>query len=218
MQTEEYISNDITPLALSNTITDARELFDDVNFTHLPVVEDGKFYGLIAEKSLVDFENNATFNDIQFSLESFFTIQNTVWLNLFKIFSLNDANLIPVLDHGSNYLGYYELSDILQFLSSTPFLGKEGSVLIVAKHPSEYSISEITQIVESNGAKLFGVFISEMNKNNVVVTLKLHSNNINDVIHTFRRYDYNIILGIEEDEYLDDLKKRSDYLKKYLSI
>ena len=79
-------------------------------------------------------------------------------------------------------------------------------------------MSEISQIVESNAAKLHGLFISEINDSTIFITLKLHSNNINDVIHTFRRYEYNIVLGIKEDKYLDDLKNRSAYLTKYMSI
>lgn len=218
MQTEEYISNDIAPLELSDTLTDAKTLFDSVNFTHLPVIDNNKFVGLLAKADLFDFENKKTLKDIQFSLHSFYTLQDTNWLDLFKIFSLNDTNLIPIIDSETNYLGYYELSDILHFLSSTPFLKEDGSIIIISKHPTEYSISEISQIVESNDAKLQGLFISEINDSTIFITLKLHSNNINDVIHTFRRYEYNIVLGIKEDEYLDDLKNRSAYLTKYMSI
>jgi hypothetical protein len=37
-------------------------------------------------------------------------------------------------------------------------------------------------------------------------------------MHTFRRYNYSVLSAIDNDEYLQDLKSRSDYLKKYLEL
>jgi len=91
-------------------------------------------------------------------------------------------------------------------------------VLVVSKNKVNYSISEVAQIVESNDAKLYGVFVSGYKNDHVILTIKLYSDNVNDVIHTFRRYDYNIIIGVNQDEYLNNLKNRSDYLQKYLNI
>ncbi len=215
----DYILNDIKALTLSNTIADAKKLFSELIFTHIPIVENGHLYGLIAESDLLGYEDDyKCINEIRFNLQSFFTYNDVVYLDLIKNFSLSEANILPVLSKNNKYLGYYELSDILHLLSSTPFLLEESNTLIVSKHKSDYSISEIAQIVESNDAKLYGIFVSGIEADQVIVILKIYSDNINDVIHTFRRYDYQIIVGINEDEYLDDLKRRSDYLQKYLNI
>jgi len=219
MTTLDYINNDIKTLTLLHTVADAKGIFSELLVTHLPVVEDNTFYGLISEADLLSYEDlDRTIEDIRYGLEVFFVSDDIVWLDLLKMFSLNETNIIPVLNKKNKYLGYFELSDIIHFLSSTPFLQEIGNVLIVSKNESDFSISEIAQIVESNNAKLYGVILSGRNGENVILTIKLYSDNINDVIHTFRRYDYNIILGVNEDEYLDDLKQRSDYLQKYLNI
>ena len=57
-----------------------------------------------------------------------------------------------------------------------------------------------------------------MNNDLVQITLKIGGSSLNDIIQTFRRYSYNIVSGHEEDGYLENLKERSDYLKKYLNI
>jgi serine phosphatase RsbU (regulator of sigma subunit) len=41
---------------------------------------------------------------------------------------------------------------------------------------------------------------------------------LNEIIQTFRRYNYEIISDHQEDSYLLNLKERSDYLDKYLNI
>ncbi|HAI37875.1 MAG TPA: acetoin utilization protein acuB, partial [Maribacter sp.] len=74
------------------------------------------------------------------------------------------------------------------------------------------------QIVESNNAKLIGGFITDTQNDIVQVTLKITANNYNKVVQTFRRYNYHILFGNSDDEFLEDLKKRSDYLDKYLNV
>jgi hypothetical protein len=48
--------------------------------------------------------------------------------------------------------------------------------------------------------------------------VKIGNTGLNDIIQTFRRYSYKIISGHEEDSYIESLKDRSDYLKRYLNM
>ena len=86
------------------------------------------------------------------------------------------------------------------------------------KPATDYSMSQITQIVESNNGKLLGVFVSEANAEKVQVTIKITLGGMNEIIQTFRRYNYEIISEHNEDNYLNNLKERSEYLDKYLNI
>jgi hypothetical protein len=125
---------------------------------------------------------------------------------------------MPILDEKSNYLGYYELNDIMHLFNETPFFAEPGGIIIVEKGIQDYSFSEISQIVESNDAKLLGAFISKMDSDLVQITMKIGNKSLNDIIQTFRRYSYNIVSGHEEDSYLESLKERSQYLDKYLNM
>jgi len=79
-------------------------------------------------------------------------------------------------------------------------------------------MSQITQIVESNNGKLLGLFVSDADAESVEITVKIALGSMNDIIQTFRRYNYEIISEHNEDNYLNSLKERSDYLDKYLNI
>ncbi len=83
---------------------------------------------------------------------------------------------------------------------------------------NDYSMSQITQIVESNNGKLLGLFVSNVEADKVQVTVKITLGAMNEIIQTFRRYNYEIISEHQEDNYLNALKERSDYLDKYLNI
>ena len=82
----------------------------------------------------------------------------------------------------------------------------------------DYSMSQITQIVESNNGRLLGLFISEATTDTVQITVKISLGAMNEIIQTFRRYNYEIISEHQEDNYITNLKERSDYLDKYLNI
>ncbi len=219
MLTAEYITTETKPLTTKGTIADVKKVFGNSIFSHIPIVDNGNLFGLLAESDLPSFDDDALeINQVQDLFHSFFALEETNWVALLKLFAVNETNIIPVLNKEKKYIGYYELSDILHLFNTTPFLSESGTILILSKEKSDFSISEVTQIVETNDAKLFGIFISKWDNNKVEVTLKIYSENVNDIIHSFRRYNYDIILGINEDEYLNDLKERSDYLQKYLSI
>ncbi len=107
---------------------------------------------------------------------------------------------------------------MIRFLHETPFLKEEGGILIIEKEMNNFSMSQVAQIIESNNAKILGLFISNVANNKVEITVKISQSGLNDIIQTFRRYEYEIISEHQEDSYLNSLKERSDYLDKYLNI
>jgi predicted transcriptional regulator len=219
MQINNYIVNDIKPLKLSHSIDDVKKRFQELVLTHIPIVEDGHFLGLIPETELVSLDEGKTvLNDVNYLFQTFFIDENANWIKLLKYFAINETNIIPVLNKDNIYIGYIELVDVLTYLNSTPFLNEDGTVIIISKDKTDYSMSEIAQIIESNDSKLLGIFISEIDKKNVEFTIKLSCQKLNEVVHAFRRYGYSIVLGIDEDDYLNNLKERSEYLQKYLNI
>lgn len=219
MQTNDYIIKDIKALSASDKVSKAKKLFTELTYTHLPIVDKGFLLGLIAEADIQTIEDDdKLIKEFSFVFHLFFADKKTNWFELLKVFALNDSNIIPVLDKNQKYLGYYELTDILHLFNSTPFLNDTGAILVVSKDISDYSFSEISQIIESNNATLLGAFISKIHDDIVEVTVKLSDHDLNNTIQTFRRYDYNILTGFHMDEYLNTLKERSEYLQKYLNI
>jgi len=214
----EYITNDFKAIDSQDTIEDVKEFFNDLHFSHFPVIEDGIYIGSIAADDIITFENDKKIADYRFTLEGFFVRTNTIWLDVLEIFAKNHTNLVPVLDENNKYVGYYEIEDIMRFFHETPFLKEPGGIIIVKKAVLDYSMSQITQIVESNNGKLLGLFISEADIESVQVTMKITLGAMNEIIQTFRRYNYEIISEHQEDNYINNLKERSDYLDKYLNI
>ncbi len=215
---KDFINNDFEPLMVQDTINEAQNIFFDFEYNHFPVIEHDVFIGSLAKEDAEILELNDKIADHKYNLKRFFVRENQNWFDVFEEFSKNNTNILPVLNEQNNYVGYYELKDVLEFFHETPFLKEEGSILIVEKNSVDYSFSQVCQIVESNNSKIYGVFVSQLNPTITQITLKISQQNFNEVLQSFRRYEYDIISDHQEDTYLESLKDRSDYLDKYLNL
>jgi predicted transcriptional regulator len=214
----DYITNDYKAIDSEATIASVQDFFDELNFSHFPVVDEGIYIGSIASEDSETFDSFKKVFDYRYSLEGFFAREKMIWLDVLEVFAKSKSNLVPVLNENNTYLGYYEIRDVLNFFHETPFLQESGGIIVVQKKTLEYSIGGITQIIESNNGKILGIFVSESNFEYTQVTIKISSGVLNEIIQSFRRYDYEVISEHLEDDYINTLKERSDYLEKYLNI
>jgi len=215
----DYILKEIKPLTSKNTVKEARNLCRNLPVTHVLIVEENRLIGCFSESDIQTLEDKSkTLSSISYLLNHFHATKETTLLELIKLFADNNCNVISVLDKKQNYLGYYELSDVLDVFTDSPFLYHENETLIVEKDVKDFSMSEVAQIVETNKGVLKGMFISSETTQKVQVNLQIVSEEINEIIQTFRRYEYHVVTVHEDDFYLEDLKNRSEYLQKYLDI
>ncbi len=214
----DYINNDIKGLDIGETIADVQDFFAELSFTHFPVLENGIYVGSISSDDVETFDSEKTIADYRYTLEGFYVRNTMIWLDVFEVFARNHASVVPVLDETNAYKGYYDIADIVKFFHETPFLKELGGILIVQKPVEDYSMGQVAQIVESNNGKILGMFVSNVENGQAQITVKVTLGSLNEIIQTFRRYNYEIVSEHQEDNYLNALKERSDYLDRYLNI
>ena len=216
---KEYILNDIKVLTPESSAERVQEICKSLPITHIPIVENGKLLGCISESdSQIIEDDTSVISRYSHLIDLFFANENTTILKLIKLFADNESNIMPVLNNKKQYIGYYELQDILDLFCSSPFVSTEGIIIVIEKNNKDFSVSEVSQIVESNNANILAIYISNQTSDVIQATVKINSEDINEVIQTFRRYNYNLISEHKDDFYLQDLKDRSDYLQKYLDM
>ena len=218
MNTTHYIINDLKPLPLDTPIGEVQGIFNQLTYSHIPVADENGYIGCISETDAHCFEADKKLVDVRYTLEGFHVSDKTNWLDILEAFAMQASNIMPVLNDRGQYLGYYELSDIMDLFNDTPFLNEAGGIIVVEKGSRDYSFSEICQIVESNDAKILGVFISKIENDVTQATIKIGHLGMNAIVQTFRRYGYEVVSEHEEDKMLKDLQDRSNYLDKYLNM
>lgn len=214
----DYINNDFKAIESSENIANVQDFFAEINFSHFPIIEENIYIGCIGADDVDNFDTDKKVANYRYALEGFFARTSMIWIDVMEVFARNHTNIMPVLDEENRYVGYYEINDVINFFTETPFLKELGNIIIIEKPVADYSMAQITQIIESNNGKLLGAFISSSTFDKIQITVKIGLGTINEILQTFRRYDYEIISNHDEDNYLTNLKERSDYLDKYLNI
>ncbi|AZQ59039.1 CBS domain-containing protein [Maribacter sp. MJ134] len=218
MQIQSHIIKNIPEFKIGDSFGKVLDFFKENTYSHIAITEKNRFLGVFSENDVEIIDAAAKIESYRYDLETFFVRKNTNWLDVLEAFARNEANLLPILDENEEIIGYYDLTDIVSVFIDTPFFTDPGNILVVAKGLKDYSFSEIAQIVESNNAKFIGGLITDIQNDVVQITIKISTTNFNDVVQTFRRYNYNIIFGNSDDQFLEDLKQRSDYLDKFLNV
>jgi Mg/Co/Ni transporter MgtE len=217
-QLPELLHRNMEPLSLHHTVAEALDWFNDFPYSHLPIVDEGVFLGNIALEDAETLNENEPLNNHRYLLHGFFVRDHFNWLDVLEELAKNEANVVPVLQDDQQFVGCYLLEEVVQLLAETPFLKETGGIIVVEKSIKDYSMGQITQIIESNNGRILGAFVSHIGTENIQVTLKLTLGPMNDILQAFRRYNYEVVSEHHEDSYLENLKERSAYLAKFLNI
>lgn len=218
MDCTNFIINDHKPFDLSDKLVDVRDTLSHCSLSHVLVTQGDLYLGAMSETDALCLNPDMTLSEAQYTLSPFFVRPQNSWFEILETFAQHQTNIMPIVDPQGLYQGYYELSDIMHLFHSTPFLSAECVVLIVERNTSDYSMAELAQILESNGGKLFGAFVSQQNNDRTQIIIKVSADTITICIEALRRYGFDIVSVHDKDSTLNQLKERSQYLDKYLNI
>lgn len=219
MIASELISYDIPPLKLSDTGVKALDWMEEFKTSELPVVEDNKYIGVISESEVLDRNNvDDSFKDYNLAFKKPFAHENQ---HLFEVVSLivkHDIDLLPVVDENEHYLGLITIKKIVQYFSKIASVSNAGSILTLEINVNDYSLAEISKMVESDDAKILASFItSHPDSKKLEVTLKINKTEISRILHTFERFNYTVLASYNESEYHKDLHDRYDEFMRFLN-
>ena len=201
----------------NTSIEEVNLLFEAHSLSALPVCENNSFIGVLRKEAVEEAAKEALVSDYEYALEHYFIPSTATWDAVVEAFALYQTDMLPVINEGGDFIGYYHLDEFVLQLIETPFIQEAGYVLILQKD-IKYSFAEISRIVEENGGKLLGLYLSNRTENNVLITLKITTNRLSEILQHFRRYGYGILTEKEDDHYRKELKDIADYFEKYLDL
>ncbi len=213
MWSKDIISEVAPPLRNSDTGIQALNLMDIFRVSHLPIVQNKEYLGLISDSDIYDLnEPKEPVGKHQISLSKPYIKEQDHIYKALELYSNNHITIIPVLDKNKQYKGLILLPDLVQNIAELFALNYPGGIIVLEINANDYSLSEIAQIVEGNNAKILNMNISPVKKTEkILITLKINQDDIDSIIHTFERYEYHINLyyssaenkieGVYEDHY-----------------
>jgi CBS domain-containing protein len=220
MKASDLISDIIPPLLHTDTGEKALRWMDEFRVSHLPVIKDNNFVGIVSESDILDKSNPEKSLDELFDvLPRPYVFENQHIYDMLKLFSETKCTVIPVLNENEKYVGSASLLDVLSSISTMAGFTDNGSVLVIEVSERDYSLAHIAQCVETNNARLLSAFItSKPNSAVIQVTLKINQSDLSRIIQTFERFKYTVVGTFHKDSYYDDLQRRYDELMKLINI
>lgn len=220
MLAKSLIDETILPAKTSDSATLALTWMDEHKISHYPIANNGNYLGLISEDDIYLCEAfDEPLGNQNLSLNNPYVFENQHIYEVLKIFSELQLTALPVIDNKKNYLGVISLKKLMHAVSKFASLDTPGAIIVLEINQNDYTLSEISQIVESNDAKILSLFVTPHDDSTKIeVSLKLNKMEINSLLQTFYRYNYHITHIITDQTDIDDLRDRYESLMKYLGI
>ena len=221
MIARELINPLIPVLRARDNIAKATSLMDDLAVPQLPVVDKTTFEGFITNDMLFDnLLNYATVGQYQLKGGDCLVRQDQHFYEVAKALSDCDQTMVAVIDDQEAFMGVIDATTLLAAFSQTIAVQSPGGVIeLVIKH-IDYSLTEITRLIEADGVKVLGCFLRNeaSDPTTIRIALKLDKKNITRTVATLERFNYHV-QALFQEELIDSYEKeRLDALLKYLDM
>ena len=220
MKALELISEEIPPLTHTDTGEKALRWMDEFKVSHLPVLKNGNFVGVISESDILDkLDLEDTLDKLFDHLPRPYVNENAHIYEVLAKISEHKLSILPILDDNEKYLGCTSIHHLITKIANTGSIKESGGIIVLEVNSIDYSMVQIAQIVESNNAKILSSYImSPSDSSKLEVTLKINQIELDRIIRTFERYDYVIKASFQKSSGDEDVQFKYDALMNYLNL
>ncbi|MDQ3395799.1 MAG: CBS domain-containing protein [Bacteroidota bacterium] len=221
MIAKELINQMIPPLKLKDDGQKALTWMEELRTNQLPIVDQGVFKGLISE-DIVFSSNNLKKPMLEYELfaEKCHINENQHFYDVVKLASDFEVQVVAVIDDENKFLGVITVEDTLAAFAQTLGVQSPGGIIIISLLQIDYSLSEISRLIESDNAKILSscINIDTLDPNKIKLTLKINRTDLSRIVATLDRFGYKIIGKFNQTEAISNEKERLDILMRYLDI
>jgi acetoin utilization protein AcuB len=221
MVAKNLISEVVPSLRTSDSGQTALNWMEIFRISHLPIVNNLDFLGLISDSDIYDMNQpeEPIGNHSLTLMKPYVTTEQ----HLFEVIGLASRlklTVVPVLDDKNHYKGVITTTDLVRYLAGISSMDQSGGIIVLELIERDYSLSQIAQIVEGNNVKVLSMYVtSRPDSTRLEVTIKVNTNELASVLRTFERYNYDVKSWITADDSMDRFySERFDLLMKYMNI
>jgi len=189
--------------------------------SNLPVIsESGAYMGMVYEKDLLKLEvKDVPLFTLSIPFNRLFVNEYQHIFDAIKFSANNDFTVIPVLNDQEQYLGLLTVMDIMRALSEANSLQNPGGIVVLEVDKNQYTLGEITRIVEAEGAQILSSnAVVSNDPDRVEVTLKINFIDLTRILAGFYRHNFEVKASYHQSEFQPDLQSRYDAFMNYLKM
>ncbi|MDN3204873.1 cbs domain containing protein [Algoriphagus sediminis] len=221
MQASEFITDFIPPLKLSDKVSLALAWMEEIRTAVLPVVDQGKFLGFVRDEVILDLNDlGLTIAEIELDGLDCKVYGDQHVYEILKAGAENGFNAVAILNREDIYQGVVTIEDSLTAFAESLSIQATGSVLVLSMEMTDYSLSEIARLVETENGKILSSIISSdpLDSSKIKLTLKIDQPELRHIKATLERFGYKIIDHFEEEAGISSEEDRIGNLLRFLDI
>jgi acetoin utilization protein AcuB len=207
-------------LKTSESGTQALAWMEVFRVKHLPIVNQRDFLGLISDSDIYDLNDpDEPVGNHELSLQKPYVREEQHIYEVIELLSRMELTLVPVLNEEKHYLGVITQEDLTRKFAHLSAMQQPGGIIELEMLQHDYSLSEISQIVESNNGRILSLYVAASDDNSRLrVTLKINLTDLTSILETLNRYNYTVVSSHMNTEDLDEFyQERFDGFLKYLN-
>ena len=222
MLAKQILNNSFTPLISTDKASSALAKMEAWQTANIPVVEPAtkKVIGQVTLDMLSDLPDESVAIS-EFDLEPpIFAYENQHLFEVARQMLAKEVRFIAVVDETESVVGIVEKKDLLEAFSSMLNISNVGSVISVEIDKADYTLTQLVNIIETEGAKILGLTVEQIPGANasIRVSIKLNLQDTSAVISSLNRYGYVTTSENRDDLLQVDMSSRADELLRYLDL
>ncbi|HBH22996.1 MAG TPA: cbs domain containing protein [Cytophagales bacterium] len=221
MIAEALINQMIPALKYSDKAEKAIIWMEELKTNMLPVVHEKQFRGLITEDSILESNDlNARIEEFQLIGENCYVTISQHLFDIIKTAQEQGSELVAVVEDDGEFLGVSSYEDTIMAFANTATIQAEGGIIVLSLTYKDYSLTDISRIIESNNAKIMGLYVSQHPSENekVLITLKLNTSEMVSIIASLQQYKFEVVARFNEFADDDDDKNRIEHLLRFIDM
>lgn len=206
-------------LHLEDKVGFALQCMEDFDVQELAVVKEDYFLGLVQKADLVDTDESATLVVLADQLKKIMVAETAHFLTALDLFSKHQLSILPVLNEQQECIGMIPQKNLNDALAK--FLGTDlpGAILVLSVAPYQYSLAEMSRLVESNNAQIVQLNSYYDEKSGaIIITIKINKDEAQAIVATFQRYDYQLVQYFGITPLHNDIESHYHHLMNYLDV
>lgn len=221
MLAAELIDPMLPALKPTDTVGQALEWMQEHRIGQLVMTDLGEYRGIISEDLLLDVpDEDRPLSDVMQLHELVYALEGQHTFELLRLVVDNHLDVLAVVGEGTEFMGTISATELLRQFSQDLGVQEVGAVVVLSLDERDYSMAEISRLVESNNVKIISSYFSSSTPGSAdrsTLTLKLNRQEVVSVISTLERFGYQIdgVFASAPIENID--QERLDSLLRYLN-
>lgn len=221
MLATELIDPMIPALKSTDSVGQAIDWMQEHRIGQLVLTDQGEYRGVVTEEMLLDASDDSQpLSNVMRLFEQIYVFEDQHLYEILSLIIQHRMDVVAVLSEGREFIGTISASELIRQFAHQLGVQEAGAILILNLNERDYSLTEISRLVESNNVKIISSYFSSAAygmPDRSRLTLKLNRRNISTVISTLERFGYQIESAFANAPVESIDQDRLDSLLRYLN-